>query len=494
MANSFLDRIPALREHSIFVDPFGGDSATRANIRGIRQSIEWVRNGGMLVIFPAGEVSHVTFGEPRVVDPAWSSTVARIIRKTGAPALPVYFDGRNSALFQIAGLIHPRLRTVMLPRELLRRRGKILPMRIGSPIAFSRLREIADDEAMTAYLRERTYFLAHRVAGVANRAPLPRAAARHEKIVPAGSVDRLREEVERLPAERILVTHGDYVVAYSPADAIPLVLREIGRLRELAFRAAGEGTGFAIDLDRFDHHYDHLFLWNRASAEIIGAYRIGRADAIAAKAGLDGLYTATLFRYGRELLPSLGGALELGRSFVAPAHQRNFNALLLLWKGIGGYVLRHPGYRTLFGPVSISRDFSTTSRELIATFLRRHLTDPSLARHVRPRVPFACRGTFNGGPLLPGSIGTLDELGSLVEEMEGGDRGIPVLLRHYLKLGGKLLGLNVDREFHDVLDALIAVDLTRTDPALLARYMGREGAEEFLLCTAMPAGIPVARP
>ena len=95
------------------------------------------------------------------------------------------------------------------------------------------------------------------------------------------------------------------------------MLDEIGRLREIAFRAVGEGTGRARDLDVFDQTYRHLFVWDRQRHEIAGAYRLGATDEILAASGTAGLYTRTLFDYGDALLTQLGPALELGRSFVA---------------------------------------------------------------------------------------------------------------------------------------------------------------------------------
>jgi len=486
MANAMLHRLPALREHAIFVDPFGGRDAARANIRGVRQAIDWVRSGGMLLMFPAGEVSHRTLRQPRVLDPEWSATTARIIRKGEARALPVYVDGGNSGLFQFMGLIHPRLRTALLPREVLRRRGMPLELRIGGAIPFSRLREFGCDRAMTGYLRERTYFLERRIAPARSVPSAP--ALRRLPVAGETPAELLRREMEGMPSGNVLLEHGDYRVAYAEAAAIPHMLREIGRLRELAFRDVGEGTGRRIDLDRFDSHYDHLVLWNHASRRIIGAYRIGRVDTIVDRFGIDGLYTSTLFRYHESLPGRLGGALELGRSFVVPAHQKNFNALMLLWKGIGGYLRRHPGYRTLFGPVSISAEYTTASRELMAAYLRRHLSDGALAGMVGPRSPFPDRAPGRGGKILPDSISTLDDLGALVEELEEGSRGVPVLLRHYLKLGGRLLGLNVDGAFANVLDALVMVDLTRTEPALLARYLGGEDAAGAFLDRHRGAG------
>jgi hypothetical protein len=151
-----------------------------------------------------------------------------------------------------------------------------------------------------------------------------------EPVVPPHASELLAKEVRRLPAEQIVVRGGAYVGFLAAARQIPHVLYEIGRLRELSFRAVGEGTGAMIDLDRFDSHYLHLFLWNTGRDEVVGAYRLGQTDAILPRFGTDGLYTGTLFTYEKGLLDYLTPALELGRSFVRAEYQKTYSALFLL--------------------------------------------------------------------------------------------------------------------------------------------------------------------
>ncbi|HEX5514895.1 MAG TPA: GNAT family N-acyltransferase, partial [Gammaproteobacteria bacterium] len=191
-----------------------------------------------------------------------------------------------------------------------------------------------------------------------------------------------------------------------------------------------------------------------------------------------GLYTQSLFRFGRRLLDQLNPALELGRSFIRPEYQRSYQPLLLLWKGIGAYVAANPRYKVLFGPVSISADYSTASRQLLVDFLRANSFVPELASKVRPRRPF--KGLARRGRLELTIPQQPEQVSRLLEQLEADGKGMPVLLRQYLKLGGKVLGFNVDAAFANALDGLIMVDLAQTDPAVLARYMGREASVAFL--------------
>jgi putative hemolysin len=276
-----------------------------------------------------------------------------------------------------------------------------------------------------------------------------------------------------------LLESGVYQVFCARATQLPAVLPEIGRLREIAFRAVGEGTGRARDLDRFDAAYRHLFVWDRERQEIAGAYRLGATDEILASDGLAGLYTRTLFDYGHELLAQLGPALELGRSFVAPAYQRDFSPLLLLWKGISRFVACHPRYRRLFGVVSISDAYESTSRQLMIRFLQTTRFDADLGRLVRARNPPA---PPRGGLVESQTVDRLEDVSALVRGLEPDGKDMPVLLRQYLKLNARLLGFSIDPAFGNVLDGLVVVDLDDVEPAILGRYMGREEAAAFRAC------------
>ena len=317
-------------------------------------------------------------------------------------------------------------------------------------------------------------FVPHRIRSkVSAIAGLLRPRRAPEPIAPAEDAALMAAEVEGLPPDRLLGRNGDLQVRYAHAAEIPHLLREIGRLREITFRAAGEGTGRARDIDLFDSYYLHLFVWNGATNELVGAYRLGLADDIVTSFGRRGLYTWSLFRYRRQLLARLGPAIELGRSFVRAEYQRSYSPLLLLWKGIGHFVAAHPRYRVLFGPVSISGDYETTSQQILVEFLRRNNALPELARFVRPRRPFGASGNIT-------PPADLDAVSELVSSIEKDGKGIPVLLRQYLKLGGRILGFNVDPQFNNALDGLIMVDLDETDPHVLAKYMGRAEAARFI--------------
>jgi hypothetical protein len=292
----------------------------------------------------------------------------------------------------------------------------------------------------------------------------------------------MRKEVDSLPSGQKLISSNEFEVYYALAGQIPRLMKEIGRLREETFRMAGEGTGKAIDLDRFDNIYIHLFVWNRERNEVVGAYRLGASDEILAKHGKKGLYTQTLFRYHDRLLKEMGPALEMGRTFVRKEYQRSYSPLLLLWKGIGQYVVAHPRYRILFGAVSISNDYHSYSRRLMVAFLNMNRSLPDLGKMVKPRKPFRQKQVSGLHWVNEDVEEGLDELSAWISGVEEDGKGVPILLKQYLKLGGKVLSFNVDKRFGNALDGLILVDLALTDHKILKRYMGDEGFNTFMNC------------
>lgn len=484
LANHYLKRLPELQQLFIGVDPYGGREAKRHNIPPVRDAIKWVRRGGALVVFPAGDVSGFRLsgsGNAGIVDPAWDERAARLIRLTRADTVPVFFAGRNSVLFQLAGLAHRNLKTLLLPRELLNKQNTKVHVRIGKPVLASKIADIPSDRNVMEYLRTRTYLLGAQMAG-GKHSELHVRRRRFDGATVADPVnkDLLKLEVANLPASCLLVKTDSMRVYAATPDQIPWLLREIGRLREVTFRSVGEGTGQSSDVDIFDSYYLHIFSWNSQSNEVVGAYRLGLSDDILRRYGPKGLYTHTLFRYDARFVRRIAPAIELGRSFVREEYQRSFSALLLLWKGIALFVARHPRYRYLYGPVSISADYAQLSRAVLVQYLRTHRYAGDLARLVKPRSPF--RATL--GPREHVSLirhtDDLDQLSDLVSALEADDKGVPILLKQYLKMGGVLLGFNVDASFNNSLDGLILVDLVKSGEKLLTRYMGADVAKRYL--------------
>lgn len=493
LTNHLLGELPELAPFCIFIDPFDRPESRSANGRALRQAIAHVRRGGLLLIFPAGEVAHFDLKTRAIRDPEWLPTAARLIRITRARALPILVRGANSFGFQMLGMVHPRLRTAALPSELLNKRGKSVEILVGSPIEPSFLEAMPEDSEAIQYLRLRSELLARRVCP-----HIPAPDAPHQPIADPMPPADLEREIEALPADALLEENREYGIYLAAAPRIPLALAEIGRLRELTFRAAGEGSGNARDLDRFDQHYLHLFIWNRLRREIVGSYRLGDVPRLLRKFGRKGLYTASLFRFHPLFFARLGPALELGRSFVRPEYQKQFAPLLLLWKGIGAYVCRRPEYSTLIGAVSVSNRYSSASREVIARYFEKQMKTGKPFGQFRtdtvwPRRPLKGKTVRDWEvkalcDLLPDA----EDLSGPIADLEPDGKGIPILVRQYVKLGGRLLAFSVDPAFGNTLDGFVTIDLTQTAPDTLARYMGKEQAATFLAWHATDASPRVA--
>ena len=482
MANYLLEAIPEMRGDFIFVDPFGTKSATKVNMRPIKESLTWLKEGHLLIVFPSGEVSSFDRRTLRVRDPAWNPSIAALVRKTGATVVPMFFPGRNSVAFNLAGFIHPRLRTLLLPRQFANKKGKALSVRIGTPLSTKALEPFStDDVQLIKYLRFRSYLLAERETHRTRR-----FISLHPPMLPPDPIVApvpsaiLAREIASLPASCKLIAASDFEVYIGEASQIPSCLREIGRLREATFRAVGEGTGNEIDLDAFDDYYYHLFMWNTARQEIVGSYRLGLTDTIVKEHGVHGLYTRTLFKFDERLMQQIPPAIEMGRSFIRTEYQKAYTSLFLLWKGISAFIGRNPHYRVLFGPVSITNEYREASRCMILASMRQTCMEDSLKHLVKPKFP----------PKPPRRsewclkeyaeyINDIDQVAEYVAEIEPDCKDIPVLIRQYLNLSGKLLAFNVDPEFSSVVDGLIMVDLSQSSPKTLRRYMGNDVAEAY---------------
>ena len=485
LTNYLLTGVPELDQYCIPLDPFLEGAVSPAagslNRRGLRGAADWLRNSGALLIFPAGEVAHFQWSKG-IADPAWSTIAVRLAWGSNAPVVPIFIDGSNSVPFQLLGFIHPRLRTARLPKEFLQKRDSRIEVRIGKPIS-GEIFTVSDAAAATEILRWKTYALANRAANERVKArtmPKPFVPAQTGLARPTPT-DALALEINRLPQPSCLESSEEYDVYFASPAQIPLILREIGRLRELTFREVGEGTGQALDLDGFDELYSHLFLWHRSQRQIVGAYRLANTSEILPRFGVKGLYTATLFRFKPEFFDKLGPAIELGRSFVRPEYQRQYAPLLLLWKAIGRYVVLHPESPVLFGAVSISNSYAPASRTLMYQFFKSQFAAHPLSSMVRPRHRFrASRLRYWDMRAFHKLVRDSEELSGSVSEFEFDGKGLPVLLRQYLKVGGQVLAFNVDGNFSDVLDGLIVVDLRNTERKNLQKYLGSEGAARFL--------------
>jgi len=473
LVNELLLRIPEFADLFIGLDVLRyGASGT--NARGIRAACQHLNAGGALLIFPAGLVASIQPGKFRIEDSEWNTLVGWLARRYRAACLPVHIEARNSYGFYLAGLIHRRLRTYLLPRELANKQDCKVRAACGELIVPRDIDQLGSADKITKYLRLSTDLLAPSSDNVSSGAPVRNLAT----IAASIDSDLLQEQLLKLESYR-LVDDDVYSVYCAPHHELGCMMEQIAVDRERTFRAVDEGTGRELDSDHFDPYYWHLWAWNKKKQEIVGAYRVGKIDEIISEHGMDCLYSRTVYKYDQSFINQIGRAIEVGRSFVTVPYQRHPKALDLLWRGIGAFVVRNPGYHTLFGGVSISQQYSALARAFVAdAMMTNFCVSQEWQQQVRPQAPLRVSGKL-WTPEVLSSLGNIAIINKLLGNLDHGKR-IPILLRHYLALNGRFASFAVNTGFNHSLDGLIIVDLREAPAKYLNRYLGKEGSKLFL--------------
>lgn len=459
MANFLLKKIVPIKDYFLAVNPFE-DRKNISSASGIKEALRHLEEGKPLGLFPAGEVSSYKADSNNIEDKEWGQSVLKMIKKANVPVIPIYFKGSNSLLFQLLGLIHPMLRTVKLPSELLNKKNRIIRMRIGSPISPEIQNSFTDIMQYGKFLRAKTYLLGSSLEVKKFFLKTQKAGKHIEPVAPNVDVEVLKKEVENITEDYLLFTMKNYSVFCAPTLKIPNVLNEIGRLREVTFRAVGEGTNRSIDLDEFDLYYYHLFIWDNEVSRIVGAYRVGKGKDIIDRYGIKGFYINTLFKIRKDMLPVLYESIELGRSFVIEEYQRKPLPLFMLWKRILYFLIKNPEYRYLIGPVTISGKYTTVSKELIMKFIIRNHWDAELAQCVTPRCKYRVETNDPDVDVMVDASGAdIAMLDKMIGDIEPSSDKLPILLKKYISLNGRIIGFNIDPKFNMCLDGLLILDL-----------------------------------
>jgi putative hemolysin len=473
MVNFILKKIPNLSEFFVAVNPFENVQHS-SSISGIKATFDLLNAGVPIGIFPAGEVSTFSLEKQEITDRLWHPVVGKLIARAKLPVVPIYFHGNNGVLFNILSFIHPTLRTAKLPSEFLNKKGLKIKVRIGKPINIEDISYKNNTNKLLDFLRARTYALGTALEEerkLFNPINLFKINKKPKAIITETPKASIAKEITQLEDLKVW-TEKNYEVYICPTPRIPNILREIGRLREITFREVGEGTNKKIDLDNYDIYYHHLFIWDKELQNIVGAYRIGKGDEILDTFGRRGFYLSELFKIKEPFFPYLRKGIELGRSWVRKEYQQKPLPLYLLWKGILKYLIDNPQYRYMFGPVSISNNFSKFSKSLMVDFITKNHFDYELAHYVKPRNKFKADLSPADTELLVDGSDTLKDLDSLISDIEHAHIKIPVMLRQYMNLNAKIICFNIDPKFADCLDGFLVVDMQNI-PAEMLEKIGK---------------------
>ena len=462
IANFLVHRIEPMNPFIIPVNPFEDRKDVKSSISGFKNSILHLSKGHPLGIFPAGEVSTYRDGK-LVIDKPWEEAAMKLIQKAEVPVVPIYFHAKNSKLFYKLSKISDTFRTAKLPSELLTQKNRVIKVRIGRPITVSDQKELLTLEEFSEFIRKKTYMLSNSfdergniLENIQSTLKVPKSP---KNIVTPVSSEMMCKEVEALRnGDCRLLESKNYDVFLTEARNIPNILQEIGRLREITFREIGEGTNKAIDLDKFDTYYHHMFLWDNSTNQIAGAYRMGLGSKIFATYGIDGFYLQDLFRFEPELYKMMSESIEMGRAFIIKDYQQKPMPLFLLWKGIVHTTLRFPEHKYLIGGVSISNQFTNFSKSLMIEFMKSHYYDPYVAQYVHPKKEFKVKlKDADKEFIFDESEADLNKFDKIIDEVEPGSLRIPVLIKKYIKQNAKVIAFNVDPLFNNAVDGLMYI-------------------------------------
>ncbi|MGB8704230.1 MAG: lysophospholipid acyltransferase family protein [Gillisia sp.] len=461
IANFLLQRLDPLKPYILAVNPFEDHKEAKSSISGMKHSLEHLQNGGALGMFPAGEVSTYK-DEKRIVDKPWEPVAMKLIQKANVPVLPLYFHAKNSTFFYRLAGMSDVLRTAKLPSEMLSQKKRKIHVRIGHPISAEDLAENKSLESLTAFLRRKTYMLANTFEkkrlfdNLPKSLKLPKSP---QKIATETNESLMEEEIETCRRlDKRLLESKNYEVFLAKKEVIPNILNELGRLREITFRAIGEGTNNPLDLDKFDDYYYHLFMWDNETKKIVGAYRMGMGSEIYKTYGIDGFYLQDLFRFEPELYPMMSKSIEMGRAFIVKEYQQKPMPLFLLWKGIVHCTLRFPEHKFLIGGVSISNKFSNFSKSLMIEFMKSNYYDPYVAQYIRPKKEFKVKlKDADKDFVFNESEADLNKFDKIIDEIEPDGLRLPVLIKKYIKQNAKVVAFNVDPLFNNSVDGLMYI-------------------------------------
>lgn len=461
IANFLLHRAVPLQEIIFPVNPFEDHKDKKSSVVGLKDTLRHLSDGKPLGIFPAGEVSTYRDGK-LIVDKPWEIGAIKLIRKAQVPVIPIYFHAKNSKFFYFLSKIAPVFRTLKLPSELLTQKHRMIKIRIGKPISVSEQNEYISIESYSEFLRRKTYMLANAFSKKENKLlssanlKIPKAP---KQIVKPANQDKILEEIEKLKkGDNILLTSKNYTVFFTTTEKIPNILHEIGRLREITFRAIGEGTNKSIDLDKYDNYYHHMFLYDEDTQQIAGAYRMGLGSHIYKKYGMEGFYLNELFKFEPELFDFMSKSIEMGRAFIIEEYQQKPMPLFLLWKGIVHTTLRYPEHKNLIGGVSISNKFSDFSKSLMIEFMKSHYYDPYIAQYITPKLEYKVKlKDADKDFVFNGTSSDLNKFDKIIDEVEPGSLRLPVLIKKYIKQNARVVAFNVDPLFNNAVDGLMYI-------------------------------------
>lgn len=459
MVNGMLMGVTQASNIIIPVDNITG-SITKQSLQAINEALE---KEEVVVIFPAGIVSR--FSLNGIMDFPWQPSFLKVAKRNNTPVLPVKIDGRNSKMFYFLSLFLPRsITAMMLAHEFatasLRKNlefniGRVIPVK-----AFSD-KNISIKEYMNLFYNH-LYTL-----GTKEKSPLKTEVT----ITSASNKMQLKKEINN--SQKLGHTIDGKLIVLCESDKSPFLIQELGRVREISFRAIGGGTGTAKDNDLYDKYYKHLILWDEEDLEIVGAYRIGEVSDIIKHRGMQGLYTYNQCDFSDEFQTYTENSVELGRSFVQPKYWGS-RALDNLWQGVGAYLANNPQIVYTYGIVTINADTPKKAVAALVYFYSHHFSCES--NMMSAKTPYYMtydeRREFEE---LFKYKSYKDGFVVLKHYLKGLNTAVPTLFKQYAELyeegAFRFFDFTVNEGLHGVVEGFIIADNSRMKEAKRKRYI-----------------------
>jgi len=458
IANDFLNSFKAIDSLIIPINNF----SNRQTKKSINKIYESLNNEEALIIFPAGEVSRMS---PKGIrDSSWQKGFLNFAMRTNSPVLPIFVDAKNSKTFYSISSINKSLSTLLLSHEMYKQKGKTIDIYINGLIPSSNIKPnaLSIDTIVGLYKKQ--------VYGIKKNKNffLTQKAIAHPQ-------DRRLIKKELLRSVLLGTTKDSKLIYLYENTKESIVLNEIGRLRELAFRKVGEGVNERRDLDKYDKYYKHIVLWDDKDLEIVGSYRIGECKEIIKNHTVDGLYNTTLFEFSDKFKRTLDNSIELGRSFVQPKYWGT-RALDYLWYGIGAYINKNPHIKYMYGPVSLSASYPKVAKDIIFNFYNIYFKDEKSLVDAKLPYNFKSDQTLKNlldKELVKNSYKT--DFIIIKKLLKNLDLTVPVLYKQYSELcedgGIKFCAYNIDKDFASCIDSFIVVEVDKIKETQKQRYI-----------------------
>ena len=458
VANDFLSGFDALNSLFIPIDNY----KTKQAKEDIKKIYEALNNEQALIIFPAGEVSRAT---PKgIKDSAWQKGFLTFAKHSNSPILPIFLDGKNSKTFYTISLINKTFSTLLLSNEMFNKKSKRINIKIGEIIPNENITPKGiDKEIIVKLYKKHLYALKNGKKSFFQT----QSAIAH----PVRKEDLIKE----LKSSTLIgqTADGKKIYLYDYVED-SVVLKELGRLREISFRKVGEGVNKKRDTDKYDIYYQHIILWDENDLEIVGSYRIGNSNFIFKEIGVKGFYSNNLFKYNEEFTPYLKNSIELGRSFVQPKYWGT-RALDYLWFGIGAYLRKNPNIKYMFGPVSLSSSLPTIAKDMIIFYYSHYYEDKNAL--VEARTAYQYANNINDIKTLFKLDDKRSDFKFLKSTLSNIGVSVPTLYKQYTEIceedGVKFLDFNIDHNFADCVDGFILVDIAKIKESTKQRYINQ---------------------